>query len=153
MASGDTAYHVRQLFRSYGASFSADGDTLWMIGATRAGVPGLPYFVAESELVMLDAASGSELGRLEFPHHQVQAMRHDRDAGRLFVAAMPVDAPFDAPIDLLVVDAHTLRIIGRVEAPRDLTCESWCSSAVVAVGPQGVFVVYPRGIYEFDYQP
>jgi hypothetical protein len=138
--TGDTAYHVRPLFRSYGAAFSQNGDTLWMLGVTRA-----PLTPA---MVMLNARTGAILKQVEFPGVPALAMRRDPAGGRLFVFAYAYPQE-PSQTELLVVDDRTLQIIGRVNGP---ICDRWCDWAVVAVGIDGVFVVQPRAIYEFDYQ-
>ena len=138
-ATGDTAYHVRSLFRSYGAAFSANGDTLWMMGVTRTHVP---------VVVMLRARTGEVLKQAEFAGIPFTAMRRDPNGGRLFIFAY--DYPQE-PIgtELVVIDDQTLEVRGRVAGP---VCDGWCDWSVVAVGLDGVFVVQPRAIYEFDYQ-
>ena len=140
MATGDTAYHVRQLFRSYGAAFSEHGDTLWMLGVTPNDL--------RSSLVMLNARTGVLLKQIFFDDDvSAEAMRRDAGGGRIFI----LDWKFpESPVNLLVLDEQTLDVIGQVDGPvcaDDFTCR-WF---VVAVGIDGVFVVHPRGIYAFDY--
>lgn len=140
--TGDTAYHVRQLFRSYGVAFSTAGDTLWMVGVNNQ---------LASKVVVLDARSGSELSHAEFPDYGIINMRKDPAASRLFITAMPKGAAWDAPPVLLVIDAKTLQINGRVEVPQDVAPYSQCAYCVVAVGSDGVFLVEPGAVWAFDY--
>lgn len=152
MIKADTAYHVRQLFRSYGAAFSANGDTLWMLGA----VPEYDQTWQDYRtlLLQLDAHTGRELKRFTFATSIALAMRRDPGDGRIFVAAMPGGAPSDAPIELYVIDEKSFVQLGHVSAPPELTCASWCGLAVLAVGMDGVFLVEPKSwVYEFEYQP
>lgn len=151
MATGDTAYHVRQLYRSYGAAFSANGDTLWMIGATRERIQGPEFSISETMVLVLNARTGQELRRAYFPGSDLSAMRRDPDDGRLFIAAIPDFAPFAAPLDLLIVDETDLSLLGHVQVPRTQTCLSFCSGAVVAAGREGVFIVQSGHIFKFDY--
>jgi hypothetical protein len=151
MVTGDTVYHVRQLFRSYGAEFSANGDTLWMIGATPARIQGPTYSIHETVVLVLDARTGQELRRARVSGSELLAMRRDPDGGRLFIAATPEFAPFESPLDLLAIDDKNLTLLGHVQAPRSLPCSSFCASAVVGLGSEGVFVVQYGQIFEFDY--
>jgi hypothetical protein len=136
-ASGDTAYHVRQLFRSYGAAFSPAGDTLWMLGVTRDD--------RRSSMVMLNARRGELLKQVVFDDIPVAAMRRDPNGGRIFILAWEFP---ESTVDLIVIDEQTLDVIGHVEGP---VCDAWCDWSVVAIGIDGVFVVHPQGIFEFEY--
>ena len=139
MVTGDTAYHVRELFTSNGAAFSQNGDTLWMLGSTADD-----HF--RRSMVMLNARTGTLLKQIFFDaDHPADAMRRDADGGRIFVSTW--DYP-ERYIKLLVLDDQTLDLIGHVDGP---LCDSQCQWSVVAVGIDGVFVVHPRGIFAFDY--
>ncbi len=137
-ATGDTAYHVRQLFRSYGAAFSEAGDTLWMLGVTRGDF--------RPSMVMLNARTGEQLKQVFFDDDiPAAAMRRDPDGGRIFILAWKFP---ESTVDLVVVDEETLGVVGHVKGP---LCDQWCDWSVVAVGSDGVFVVHPQGIFEFEY--
>jgi hypothetical protein len=151
MLTGDTAFHVRQLFRSYGAAFSRDGNTLWMVGVTPNVVPDLPYRQYESMLVKLDAGTGQEQAWLNFPGYEVTALAYDADQDRLFISATPRPTAYEASLDLFVVRASDLKTIGHVAVPRSVVCPNWCDFPVIAVGTEGVFVVQSGSIFEFDY--
>ncbi|MGQ0562474.1 MAG: hypothetical protein ACT443_11430, partial [Gemmatimonadota bacterium] len=102
-------------------------------------------------LIAMDAVDGRELNRVLFPGYAVTALAYDSDEGRLFVSAMPGATPRDAPLDLFVLRAADLEIIGHVAVPRSITCPDWCDLPVIAIGFDGVFVVRPGSIFEFDY--
>ena len=146
--SGDTAYHVRQLFRSYGLAFSTDGDTLWMLGVDDR---------LESKLVVLDARSGEEREQAALSDYDAISMRKDPWSPRIFITALPKGAAWGTAPFLLVVDARSLRVTGRVAFPAEVSPFSQCDYCVIAVDQTGVFVVDPGGyhgqatVYSFDY--
>ena len=142
MMTGDTAYHVRDLYRSYGAAFSQNGDTLWMLGVTRP-----PAY--ETAVLMLNARTGEVYERavLTEDHYAVH-MRRDPDTGRLFIFSTRYP---EFAADLTVRDDRSLELLGRIHGPRAGGCSNACEFGLVVLGVDGLFIVTPREIMEFDY--
>lgn len=146
LVRGDTAYHVRQLFRSYGARFSPNGDTLWMVGVTRGRATPLdPY---PGLLLMMEAKTGRVLRSLELNDVQPFGFARDSHQPRLYIYALPNPGTRRTE-ELLVLDSRTLEEVGRVAVPAELGCGNNCLSPVIAAGIDGVFFVNSRWTYAF----
>lgn len=138
--TGDTAYHVSALRNTKGAHFSANGNTLYLIGQTTSGsVP--------SAVIAVSAASGAELWRFEFSEWIVDSA-FDPAAGMLYlVSADAYSARSDTP-EVYVLDTATPELLGRMQASVGGT--QGCDYPNTIVGPDGVFYLCNEQVWRFD---
>jgi hypothetical protein len=141
-ATGDTAYHVRQLFGAEGVAFSATGDTLFMLGYNGRHGDG-PILV-----LVLKAASGQQLRQLELP-----AWIEDFavDAAREMIYLAVVDqATYNGPgtLRLMVVDVRTMSVIGDM-LDQDFRMFG-CAYRRILVDGDAVFLVCGGDTWRFD---
>jgi hypothetical protein len=140
--SGDTVYHLRQMWGNEGVAFSATGDTLLVLGYTRA---------YQAIAYAIDAATGRELRQLSLPQWS-EDMAYDPGEGMLYLAVLEPPTPqgpaYQSLLHLLVLDAQSFQIIG------DMAVRQWtdfrCFYREILIGDDGVFFICAGDTWRFD---
>ena len=138
MATGDTAYHIRSVRGAEGVAFSSDGDTLFVLGYNQHD--------ADSHLMVLDAATGSELARFTLPEW-IDEFAVDTERGFAYFPVATRRA-LTTPLRILVFDYLNWQLVGNMGAPGEYSHA--CFYARVFVGDDGVFYVCAGDVWRFD---
>ncbi len=139
MSTGDTLYRVPTSGWVSGAAFTADGGTL---------------YVGASGIVVVNAADGTVLNQTPLPVNAfaVLGLALARNDTRLLVAVQRGSAP-----DILVYDAGTLALLGRLESPPEAegSVGGWLDADIIADDASSTAYVMGAGgyIWEFDLLP
>jgi hypothetical protein len=141
--TGDTLYRIP--FRSnLGATFSSNGDTLWTVvrGADNNGA---------QQALIINPANGAVRRSVTLGDYSIISMLRDPAGGRLFLYGVDDDGE-RWRINLVVLNDRDLTLLGQVQTPGPIGCTLGClHTGVVSVGMDGVFIVTPIDIFEFDY--
>ncbi len=139
MSTGDTLYRVPTSGRVSGAAFTADGGTL---------------YVGASGIVVVEASDGTVLGQAPLPVYafEVLGLALARNDTRLLVAIQRGSAP-----DILVYDAATLALLGRLDSPPEAegSVGGWLDADIIADDASSTAYVMGAGgyVWEFDLLP
>jgi hypothetical protein len=138
MSTGDTLYRVPTGWVS-GAAFTVDGGTL---------------YVGTTQLVVVRASDGTVLNQAPLPVNvfDVLGLALARNDSRLLVAVQDGSRP-----SILVYDAGTLTLLGRLESPPDADSSvgGWLDADVIADDETNTAYVMGAGgyVWEFDLLP
>lgn len=138
MSTGDTLYRV-PAGRVSGAAFTADGGTL---------------YVGTNEIVVVRASDGTVLNQTPRPVEvwEILGLALARSDSRLLMAVQEGSAP-----TILVYDASTLELLGRLEAPIEAASNvgGWLDADIIADDATSTAYVMGAGgyIWEFDLLP
>lgn len=139
MSTGDTLYRVPTSGWVAGAAFTEDGSTL---------------YVGSSQMVVVKASDGTVLKQATLPVDvfDVLGLALARGDSRLLVAVQRGSAP-----DILVYDAGTLALLGRLESPTEAegNIGGWLDADIIADDPSSTAYVMGAGgyVWEFDLLP
>ena len=140
MLTGDTVYHIRSVRGAEGVAFSSDGDTLFVLGYINHD--------RDSKLLVLDAASGQELSRIELPYW-VEDLAFDPATSIAYLGVtQQVDPLEPGALRVLVLDVVTMQIIGEMSAHESRSFP--CFYRNIFVGTDGVFFVCGGDTWRFD---
>lgn len=155
--TGEMAFHVDTLFRSYGVDFSPTGDTLYIAGIGRSS----PH---PELLLAIDVMSGDILETIDLGAREAINIVRDRDSHMLYVVAAVLTQPNDGTVIeeysgdtpvLLAIDSRTMQVVGEAASTGFDHCAGWCEGTVT-VGTDGVFFVMtgsPARLLSFDVLP
>lgn len=139
MSTGDTLYRVPTTGWVSGAAFTADGGTL---------------YVGANSIVVVNASDGTVLDQAPLPAdiYQVLGIALARNDNRLLVAVERGSAP-----EILVYDAGTLALLGRLESPPESASNvgGWLDADIIADDASSTAYVMGAGgyVWEFDLLP
>ncbi len=120
LSTGDTLYHVEELLASEGAAFSPDGSDLFLLSNNCC--------TSALRVVRVEAASG--IVQVEFADSTLKPIAIASDPAGEWVYAVAEEE--DGVVGVLVLDALTLELVGRMRTPPDKApCP--CSSGFAAV--------------------
>ncbi len=141
MSTGDTVYRM-PISTTLGAAFTTDGSTLYAAGS--------------EAVVALDAGSGALQGQVALPPGwRAFGLALATDETRILVLGQVGEVP-----EILVYDAATMTLVGRLLAPPTAGCDciGWLDAALIAGhAPETIYVMGYGGnatvIWEFDMLP
>ena len=142
MSTGDTLYRVPASWVS-GAAFTADGSTLFVASSIQGGA-----------IVVVRASDGTVLSQVPVPANvfEILGLALARNESRLLVAVQVGFAP-----EVLVYDAGTLALLGRLESPPESASNvgGWLDADIIADDASATAYVMGAGgyVWEFDLLP
>ena len=141
-ATGDTVYHLRQMYGNEGVSFSATGDTLFVLGYDHHQA---------ATAYAIDARNGRTLASYPLPQWS-EDMAYDAREGYWYFAvldnAIPQGPATNAFLHIVVMDARSFQIVGDMAV--DHNADFVCFYRGIYIGDDGMFFVCNGDTWRFD---